>query len=173
MSNNANYDGWLTKQEAAHVLQVAEKTIDRMADRSELQKATRKRPGLPPVVVFHPDDVERARRERNKPLPAFLVPSVGQVVDVSRETPVGPAPNMTVQPMSDPSKVPAVQSPSDMAEFLGAFARRSGPVPLWLNEEEAVRYSGLGIGHLRNAVTWRKIGPRGSLVCRRSDLDAL
>jgi hypothetical protein len=74
-------------------------------------------------------------------------------------------------------RVERPQTPSQInpEKFLEAISepRVTWPVPLWLNEEQAVQYSGLGVGFLRSAVQWRKIGPRGSLVCRRADLDSL
>ena len=160
------YEDWLTKQEAARILQVAEKTIDRLAERGELQKATRKRPGLPPVAVFHPDDVGRARRLREVPAQPFMLPPVGPVVDVS----VQPS-DTDVRPVQETSTVP-VQTLSDVSSVLDVIGLRYAP-PLYLTEPEAVRYSGLGIGFLRGAVAWKRSGPRGCLVCRRADLDAL
>jgi hypothetical protein len=36
---------------------VAEKTLDRMAQAGKVQKAKRKRAGLPSIAVFHPEDL--------------------------------------------------------------------------------------------------------------------
>jgi hypothetical protein len=38
MSKNHNFDGWMTKQEAAVHLGLAEKTLDRMAESGKIQK---------------------------------------------------------------------------------------------------------------------------------------
>ena len=67
---------------------------------------------------------------------------------------------------------PSANLPEKFFEAL-AEPRPQWPPPLYLTEAEAVRYSGLGIGFLRSAVAWKRSGPRGCLVCRRADLDAL
>ena len=161
------HEDWLTKQEAARILQVAEKTIDRLADRGELQKATRKRPGLPPVAVFHPDDVERARKVREIPARPFMFPpAVGPVVDVSAQQS-----DTDVRPVQESSIVP-VQAVSDLSSVLDVIGLRYAP-PLWLTRDQAVAYSGLSLTYLKKAVKWHDIGAGGFVVCRREDLDKL
>ena len=66
-------DAWMTKAEAAHYLGVAEKTVERMASRKEVQKNIRYRRGLPPLIVFHPED--RIKEAREQPPEPFLVPA--------------------------------------------------------------------------------------------------
>ena len=68
-------DAWLTKAEVSAILGVAEKTVDRMSARKEIQKSIRYRRGLSPVVVFHPEDVNRIKEERGQPLESFIVPA--------------------------------------------------------------------------------------------------
>lgn len=110
-------DTWLTKQQAAAQLQVAEKTIDRMAKAGELQKQTFKRAGQVPIVVFHPGDVERARVARAPQ--AFIVPETGGHMSAVSGHPVR---DMSTR-MSELSVVPV---------------RR-----LWLTLQQAADYSGL------------------------------
>jgi hypothetical protein len=56
--------GWLVKRDAARLLGVAEKTVERLAARGEIQKGTRKRPGSPSLVCYHPGDLEAIRQKQ-------------------------------------------------------------------------------------------------------------
>lgn len=58
-------EGWLTRAEAAAFLGVTPKTIDRLAGRKAISKAFRRRPGLPPVAVFRPDDLAKVKQEKH------------------------------------------------------------------------------------------------------------
>lgn len=175
---------WLTKQEAASFLGVAEKTLDRMAARGEVQKSTRKLPGRPEVVVFHPDDIGRAKMERAKTPAPFIIQTaggpvsdvsgtpVGHRTDMSTGTPDGPVSDMSVRHVSDAlgaavrqvavmlSDTPQVLPPSELAH------------KLYLTESEAVRYTGLGKAALANMPRVRK-GPRRAWVWRRAELEAM
>lgn len=162
MSNSPAYDDWLTKQQASQLLGVAEKTIDRLAARGEIQKATRQRPGLSPVTVFHPADIARVKAERERSPAPFVMP-----------------PTVDVRPVSDTSNLDTSESlvrhvPDNVSDMLKVMTRqRFTHWPLWLHEEAAVAYSGLGLHYLRTAVTWERRGPRGARVCRRIDLEKL
>lgn len=59
-------DAWITKQQAARILRVAEKTIDRMSTKGGMTRAVRRRVGLPPQVVFNPLDIERIQASRQQ-----------------------------------------------------------------------------------------------------------
>ena len=52
-------DDWFTKSQAAAFLQLSEKTIERLAAKGDLRRASRKRPGVRPLVVYHPDDLQQ------------------------------------------------------------------------------------------------------------------
>ena len=54
-------DDWFTKSQAAAVLQVSEKTIERLATKGEIRRATRKRPGVRPSPVYCPEDLDRVK----------------------------------------------------------------------------------------------------------------
>jgi hypothetical protein len=69
---------WMTKQQAAGFLSVAERTIDRLASNGQIQKAMRKRPGKPALCVFYPEDLQRIKDARDQaPLP-FIMPQPAQ-----------------------------------------------------------------------------------------------
>ena len=71
-----DYSTWLTKQQAADALQCATKTVEQLSTQGKLQSALYKRPeGGPKLRVYHPDDVERLRKERNPEAEAFIVPA--------------------------------------------------------------------------------------------------
>ena len=54
-------DDWFTKSQAAAFLQLSEKTIERLAAKGDLRRASRKRPGVRPLVVYHPDDLQQIK----------------------------------------------------------------------------------------------------------------
>ena len=54
-------DDWFTKTQAAGFLQVSEKTIERLATKGNVRRATRKRPGVRPSPVYCPEDLERVK----------------------------------------------------------------------------------------------------------------
>jgi hypothetical protein len=123
------HESWLTKQQAAQVLQVAEKTIDRMAKAGELHKEILKRPRQGPIVVFHPGDVHRAKaaREPGAPVP-YVMPQTGvqRVSDLEA--------GQVSTRLSEMSK-------SDMSPSTSNVSRVR--LPLWLTLQESVDYSGL------------------------------
>ncbi len=161
---------WLTKREAAQLLAVAEKTIERMADRAEIQKATRKRPGLPAQVVYHPGDLERIKVAREEPPGAFLVPSGTRPTGV---------PALSAQ--TRPTGVPHVSDAAwrALATIAGATAGVRLAERLYLTMEEAARFTGLGESHLRRQIKAGRLavlkgaGYKGADVIRRADLEKL
>ena len=52
---------WFTKSQAAATLQVSEKTIERLATKGDIRRATRKRPGVRPLPVYDPDDLQKIK----------------------------------------------------------------------------------------------------------------
>ena len=170
-------EDWLTKQQAAQLLAVAEKTIDRMADRKEIQKATRKRPGLPPQVVFHPGDLERVKTSREQPPGAFIMP---------RGTPDGQESDMSNLAESFLAAIqaatrPALPAGSDHAEKTVRKPAVAIESKLFLTLGEAVAYTGLPRKHLRALIDSGKleehvVGKPGKgevRRIRRADLEKL
>ena len=87
---SADYSAWLTKQQAADALQCATKTVEQLANAKKLQTAMYRRPtGGPIIRVYHPDDVERLRMERNPDAEPFVLPA-----DMSPSTALVSAKNM-------------------------------------------------------------------------------
>src|SRR5205823_7292844 len=72
-----DYSDWLTKAEAAQVLQCAEKTIERLAARGKIQQASRRVPNRRPIAVFHPKDIEKLKAETLTTQP-FIAPDGDQ-----------------------------------------------------------------------------------------------
>jgi hypothetical protein len=64
---------WLTKIQAAQELGVGTKTVDRMADKNQIRRDLRSRPGLATVAIFHPGDIQREKQRRMAPV--CVVPS--------------------------------------------------------------------------------------------------
>ena len=170
-----DYSTWLTKQQAADAIGVSTKTIEKFADDKKLQQAEWKRPeGGPRIVVYHPRDVERLRKERNPEAPPF-------VLQAADEKPAAPA-----------SKAVAVRQPNP-EQFMQALAAAVGTASqnsqkraevslaerLYLSLAEAAEYTGLGVGYLRRQIAEGKLalvkgaGPHGADVLRRADLEKL
>ena len=70
-------DAWMTKLQAAQYFGVAEKTIDRLSARKQIQKTTRKLPGRGPFSIYNPEDLARIKETQAKPLEPFIVPANG------------------------------------------------------------------------------------------------
>jgi excisionase family DNA binding protein len=170
MTPQPDLSDWLTAAEAAAVIGVSEKTLYRMTvatDRQPvlIQKQTRRRPGLPPVSVFHPDDVARQRYIRNPASKPFIMPTKEPVrpeSDVSDKLSVVPLPR---------PEVAAV-----LLTLVGQVVDRLCP-PRYMTVEQAVRYTGLSAGCLDRLVRQDRLrrveeGVRGFRY-RREDLDAL
>jgi len=138
---------WIPKQDAARLLGVAEKTLERWADRGDLQKATRKRPGLPPQVVYHPAELERMREAREPA--AFVVPhdngSNGSNGNGETSTAVATVP-------------PARFNPEILMKMLAeTFQRQEHVSKLFLTVKESAEYSGLPQTTLRQLMDAGKL----------------
>jgi hypothetical protein len=68
-----DYTGWPTKAEAAELLGMSEKTIERLATRGEIQQAYRRIPNRRPTPVFNPADIETLKGQTASGK-AFVVP---------------------------------------------------------------------------------------------------
>lgn len=161
-------DHWLTKRQAAALLGVGEKTIERMANRAEVQKAKRKRPGAPMQVIYHPGDLERIKANREEAPGAFLVPTETRALAPSTQTrPTG------ILAMSEAATLHA------LAAMAAATAGVRQAERLFLTVKEAARFAGLGECHLRRQIKAGKLpllkgaGHKGSDVVRRADLETL
>src|ERR1700688_5103207 len=70
-----DYSHWLTKQQAAEAIGVSTKTIEKLAAEGQFEQAYWRRPQTgAKVSVFHPEEVERIRRERNPGAKPFMMP---------------------------------------------------------------------------------------------------
>lgn len=171
---------WPTKQEAARILQVSEKTIERLASRGELQSAKRHRPGAAPIAVYHPEDLARLRQQQ-EPAP-FVMPDGSNSSDGTTAT------GFALTPASQAAMAPTPQEPLplDQLALLISTALRSLPaalavdpaatagnaalafpgtavptVPLtektWLTLTEASALSGLSVRYIRDAIDRKKL----------------
>jgi hypothetical protein len=152
--------GWPTKEEARGILDLSMSQINNLVKAKRLEVRMRKRPGLPPVGVVNPADVERERGLRaNIALRPHVLPS---------EAP-GPAPAIDQR------------RPRFLLGDVSSGLHTAPLVPLasklWLSYDEAIAFSGLGKSRLHELVGEGKIaterGSRGSVVLRRVDLERL
>ena len=170
MSTVANLpeNEWVTKQEASHFLQVAERTIDRLAARGALQKRTQRRPGQQTIAVYHTPDLARyaaARAERYAAAAAsaaaYVMPAKGLAV------PGGP---VTAGPTADA-----------LTRLADLLAGRINPrASLYISVDEAAIRPGLNERYVRQCVRSGKLravrlmvdGRRVTRV-RAADLDTV
>lgn len=160
---------WLTKEQAAAALGVATKTIERMAQRGLVQQALWKRPGLPVLAVYEPDDVARLAKDRDPgPLPAFVLPAPGNgnghglvpadagIKNIPGEDLLRALVTAALRVVSETSETPA-------------------PMALFLTLEQAAAYCGLSETYLRRQIAagaLKAVKDRGWRI-RRADLDEL
>jgi hypothetical protein len=71
-----DYSTWLTTQHAAQALGVSVKSLQSFAKAGKLQTARYQRPDRIYETRYHPDDVERLRKERNPEAEPFVLPAV-------------------------------------------------------------------------------------------------
>ena len=153
---------WPTKDEARGILDLSLSQVNNLVKAKRLEVRMRKRPGLPPVGVVNPADVERERGLRES---------------------VAMRPHVLPATAAAPSAVPDHPRRHHrlMLGELSTGLHTAPLVPLadklWLSYDEATAYSGLGKSRLHDLVGEGKIGtergPRGSVVLRRSDLERL
>jgi hypothetical protein len=171
-----DYSSWPTKAQAAEAIGVSTKTIEKLAFKRKLQQALWKRPaGGPAIVVYHPGDVERLRKERNPDAEPFIMSASG--------ADAGEA--------AIPSKAVAVRQPA-VEQFMHAITEAVSGISqtsqtsrvrlaerLYLTVREASEYTGLGVAHLHRLIGAGKLtllkgaGPRGADLVRRVDLAKL
>lgn len=165
MSTTNGTSDWYTKTQVAQMLAVSTKTVEKLAGDGKLQQQTVPRQGRPPIVVFHPGDVERERQARNPDGQLFVVPPekpdvatamVGTLAAIAEKV-TGPA---ALPPPPEREETEALELPPSELRW-----------KLFLTEREAVRYTGLGAAALRRRAKPEPIGPNGANVYRRADLD--
>ena len=126
---------WLTKTQAAAFLRVSEKTIERLATKGDVRRATRKRPGVRPLPVYDPAGLQKIKDSQT--------PQVEIVHHAEATPPLGLAPRV------------------DLPSFLQALIP---PQPdtllrdkLFLTIKEAARYSGLPQSTIRRLIRAEKL----------------
>ena len=143
---------WLTKTEAAAFLRVSEKTIERLAAKGDVRRATRKRAGLRPLPVYDPRGLEKLKDSQT--IEAVVVP----------------------QDHGNPTQ--ALAPRPDLSSFLEALLPAKG-VPLqdklFLNVKEAALYSGLPQATIRRLIHSGDLpaAKAGGWRIQRSDLKQL
>ena len=147
-------DDWFTKSQAASVLRVSEKTIERLATKGEIRRATRKRPGVRPSPVYCPKDLDRVKNAQTPP--AVVMP-----------------------PQAEAGGVPALAPRAgELSAFLQSLIT-GADVPLrdklFLSVKEATRFSGLPESTIRRLLRSGKLPgvKTGGWRIKRSDLEQL
>lgn len=161
------YSGWFTKEEAAVMLGVSERTVMRMADDKKIQQGSRARPGGSPLAVYNPTDVERIRAERAAvDGEAFVLPAATTTNNGQGE--LQKIRNNYLMPMT----------PASFAETLSiAIAQRkpSAGEKVRVSMAEAIQlgFTRDGLRGLMTAGKLENVGTERRFRFRRRDLDAL
>lgn len=172
-----DYSTWLTKQQVADAIGVSTKTVEKLADQKKLQQAYWRRPETgAKIVVYHPADVDRIRKERNPDAQPFVVPPVAAAAAA------GAGQSTT----ADLARVPAGNVVERLFHALANSAESGSQNSqthqvrvaerLFLKIPEASAYSGLPQAHLRTLIgegklTALKTGAGWRI--RRTDLEKL
>ncbi len=172
-----DYSLWLTKAQAAEAIGCSTKTIEQLAQKGKIEQAEWKRPETGArIAVYHPDDVNRVRKERNPEAKPFVLPAAG----------VSESPNSA-------ALIPRASPAADPGAFLKALAAlvsqksekpaETPPVALseraFLTIPEAAAFTGLGEGYIRRQIKAGNLKPlkgagrHGADVIRRKDLEEL
>ena len=154
----SDYSDWITREDAARIIGVSTKTIEKLERDKKLHRKDRSRPGRPPLAVYNPDDVKRNAEERSRSAEPGILPPETRAL--------APAPRASLP-----------------AGFLEALSNASNSSKVrtaervFLKVYEASEYSGLPQEYLRQLVREGKLkaiteGVRGWRI-RRSDLEKL
>jgi len=164
-------EGWYEKREAAEAIGVSMKTVEKLAQTKVLQQRMVKPPGRNhKLVVYHPDDVARERKERNPDAPPFVLPPAAENGSVALQR--------HAMSMPDAAKLGEDILRALLNGSQAPKAPRLAPSELryriFLSEDEAVAFTGLGKGTIRKLVKpLHRVGPLQSNVYRRTDLEKL
>ena len=145
-----NLDNWPTKTQAAAFLKISEKTIERLAAKGELRRESRKRSGVRPLVVYHPDDLQQIKDSQT--------------------------PNVEIMAQADPQQQTALVPRADLPSLLKNLFPSDPPLrdKLYLTVTEAARYAGLPKITIRRLIRSAALPAvkAGGWRIKRSDLEA-
>ena len=145
-------DDWLTKTQAAAFLTISEKTIERLCAKRELRRESRKRSGVRPLVVYHPDDLQRIKDSQT--------------------------PRVEIMAQADPQPQSALVPRADLLPSLLQNLFPSDPPlrdKLYLTVTEAASFAGLPKNTIRRLIRSAALPAvkAGGWRIRRSDLESL
>ena len=146
-------DDWFTKSQAAAFLQVSEKTIERLATKGEIRRASRKRPGVRPLPVYDPDDLQQIKDSQ--------------------------IPRVEIVSQAEAPQRPALVPRADLLPSLLQTLFPSDHLPLrdklFLTLKEAARFAGLPQATIRRLIHSAAIPAvkAGGWRIKRSDMEQL
>lgn len=177
MPGRIDLSDWLTKAEAARLIGVSTKAIERWAQAGKLEQRSRPQAHGPNVVVYFPDDVARLASERHPDAPPFVLPAVADPPRRNGRSAAAAA----AEPMALALPVSAGE-PEIRALFAAALravmsqtSETSMSETLFLTIAQAAAVSGLSKACLRRMIrdgTLAAIRDRGWRI-RRRDLEQL
>ena len=155
---------WPTREEAAALLNVSTRTIDRYIREGQIEAAHKRQPGRKFRTVCNPRDLERLKPQTHV-MPALELQRQQQTAAIARPPMAG---------------TPPLQ-PQDVAQLLHLMASLAAPAPpqasytRFLTLEQAANYTGLTRAFLERAIEEEQlpaVRDRAWKV-RREDLDKL
>lgn len=172
---------WLTVEEAAQVIGVSTRTVERLGHAKKLERRPRRQEGTPPVAVYNPDDVDRIARERRPEAAPFVLPRMPDTHGNGRRGQGAGAVSIDTEALS----VPAGDDPIRQLFAAALRAVLSPPSPpvseriggehLYLTLPEAAAWTGLTEAYLRRKCrdgSLKAIKDHGWKM-RRTDLETL
>lgn len=173
---------WLTMDDVKRETGLSERSVYRLVDDKTIRKRERPVPKRKPLPIFHPGDVADYKAKMIPATPVGMLPAPMSASAVMAK------PNSAMTKSALSSKK-AVEEVAQLILNSATFGRLVGnqqisdtrvilpPSELrhkqFLNEDEAVAYTGLGKGVLAERLKSTKYGSRGARVYRRADLEAL
>jgi excisionase family DNA binding protein len=168
---------WMTKQQAADVIGVSTKAIERFAKAGRLEQRSRPQAHGPNVAVYFPDDVAALARERQPAATPFVVPAVPDPPR-SNARPAGSA-ALTVSPPSTAGDDPVrALFAAAMRAVLSQTSETSAmSATLYVTVKEAAGILGLPQADVRRLIRDgdlpHRLTGRGGIRIRRRDLEQL
>ena len=149
--DNTILDDWFTKSQAAAFLQVSEKTIERLATKGDLRRTMSKCPGVRPLPVYNPDDLQKIKDSQ--------------------------VPRVEIVSQAEAPQSSALAPRIDLPSFLQTFFPSDLPLrdKLFLTIKEAARFAGLPQATIRRLIHADKLPAvkAGGWRIKRSELEQL
>ena len=169
---------WLTKQQAADVIGVSTKAIERWAQAGKLEKRSRPQARGPHVAVYFPDDVAKLAAERRPAAAPFVLPAVPTSHDQSvngNGSAIAATRTLDILNPAHDDPIRQLFAAALRAVMSQTSQTSAASETVFVTIHEAATITGLSQAYLRRQVdagTLKAVRDRGWRI-RRKDLEAL